>query len=441
MKLATSFTGTRGVRYPSPDVARGFMLLLISLANITFWTGVARVSAPNDAADTAWLWVRTLLIDARSYPLFAMLFGFGLATMVNRRIASGTENYLQSLPGVEAGREPTAQEEVWAREQATVDARRLVRRRGLWMVLFGAAHAVLFSGDVIAAYGLVAVIFAGWLARKHWKRAAVLCAVVVVACVVITFVIESFMTSQGAASATDMRAGGGESATTLLSYVSHGVTSWAVNLSTTPISLVVPAMFLGARLADTDLIAHPERHRRLLTGVGLGGLGIGAVGGIGVAQWATGGSLNLWAVPLHQVAGLAGACGWLALLALYAGGPRPDGRLTGLRRLASNVGRRSMTAYLSQTFLFATIFLALPALTGMELHLGEAWAAGIAVAVWLVTVGLCAVLERGGHAGPFETLLRTAVARSERRRRLSASPAPVLPTETAASSDAYGLVH
>ena len=422
MKLATSFTGTRGVRYPSPDVARGFMLLLISLANITFWTGVARVSAPNDAADTAWLWVRTLLVDARSYPLFAMLFGFGLATMVNRRIASGTQSYLQSLPGVEAGREPTAQEEAWAREQATVDARRLVRRRGLWMVLFGAAHAVLFSGDVIAAYGLVAVIFAGWLARKHWKRAAVLCAVVVVACVVITFVIESFMTSQGAASATDMHAGAGESATTLLSYVSHGVTSWAVNLSTTPISLVVPAMFLGARLADTDIIAHPERHRRLLTVVSLGGLGIGAVGGIGVAQWATGGSLNLWAVPLHQVAGLAGACGWLALLALYAGGPRPDGRLTGLRKLASNVGRRSMTAYLSQTFLFATIFLALPALTGMELHLGEAWAAGIAVAVWLATVGLCAVLERGGHAGPFETLLRTAVARSERERATAAPP-------------------
>ena len=426
MKLATSFTGSRGVRYPSPDVARGFMLLLISLANIPFWTGVARASAPNDAADTAWLWVRSLLIDARSYPLFSLLFGFGLATMVNRRIASGTQSYLQSLPGVGAGREPTPQEESWAREQATVDARRLVRRRGLWMVLFGAVHAMLFSGDVIAAYGLVAVIFAGWLARKHWKRAAVLCAVVVVACVVITFVIESFMTSQGAASATDMRAGSGESATTLLSYVSHGVTAWAVNLGTTPISLVVPAMFLGARLADTDLIAHPERHRRLLIAVGLGGLGLGAVGGIGLAQWVTGGPLILWAVPLHQVAGLAGACGWLALLALYAGGPRTDGRLTGLRKLASNVGRRSMTAYLSQSFLFAIIFLALPALTGIELHLGEARAAGIAAAVWLVTVGLCAVLERGGHAGPFETLLRTAVARSERKRPRPAPPSPAV---------------
>ena len=127
----------------------------------------------------------------------------------------------------------------------------------------------------------------------------------------------------------------------------------------------------------------------------------------------------------------------MALLALYAGGPRSDGRLTGLRRLATNVGRRSMTAYLSQTFLFAIVFLALPSLTGIELHLGEARTAGIALAVWLVTVGLCAVLERGGHAGPFETLLRTAVARSERRRRLPAPPAPASPV---GASDTYDLV-
>ena len=424
MKLATSFTGTRGVRYPSPDVARGFMLLLISLANITFWTGVARVSAPNDAADTAWLWVRTLLIDARSYPLFAMLFGFGLVTMVNRRIASGTQSYLQSLPGVEAGREPTEQEEAWAREQATVDARRLVRRRGLWMVLFGAAHAVLFSGDIIGTYGLAAVVFAGWLTRKHRKRAMAVSVVATVATISTMHTMGSHVAAQGLSAAAVMKQGAGESATTLLSYVSGSVTSWAgSSVATVLFSMVVPAMFLGARLADTDFLAHPERYRRLLTGVGLGGLGIGVAGGMGYGIWATGGTLAGWTAPLHEVTGLAGACGWLALLALYAGEPTADGRLAGLRRLASNVGRRSMTAYLSQTFLFAIIFLALPALTGMELHLGEAWAAGIAVAVWLVTVGLCAVLERGGHAGPFETLLRTAVARSERKRATAPPPA------------------
>ena len=117
--------------------------------------------------------------------------------------------------------------------------------------------------------------------------------------------------------------------------------------------------------------------------------------------------------------------------------------MTGLRRLASAVGRRSMTAYLSQTILFGTIFVIVPVLVmgqrlwvgqaggalivlavGQRLWVGQAAAALIALAVWLVTVGLCTVLERGGHAGPFETLLRTAVARSERKRPRPAPPSP-----------------
>ena len=441
MKLTTSFTGTRGVRYPSPDVARGFMLLLIALANIPFWTDVTHASAPSDTIDTAWLWVRSLLVDSRAYPLFAVLFGFGLVTMVNRRIASGAASYLSSLLGVEDGREPTSQEEAWAREQATVDARRLVRRRGLWMILVGAVHALLFSGDIIGSYGLVAVVFAGWIARKHWKRAVAFC-VVVIAVGTTTFLnMGSFLASQGATSAADAHQGSAESTGTVLSYISDGLLSWCGSLvSSLFFSMVVPAMFLGARLADTDLITHPERHRRLLVAVGLGGLGLGAAGGIGFAMWAAGGTLVAWTMPLHAATGVAGACGWLALLSLYAGGPRPDGRLTGLRRLASTVGRRSMTAYLSQTFLFAIIFMVLPTLTGIELHLGEARAAGIALAVWLVTVGLCAALERGGHAGPFETLLRTAVARSERRRRLPAPPAPPTPASPVDTSSTYDLV-
>ena len=445
MRMTTSFTG-RGVRYPAPDVARGFMLLFVAVANVPTWNKVpANVivgTFPVPAADAWWVFVRTLLVDHRAYPLFAMLFGFGLMTMINRRIASGTQSYLQSLPEVDAGREPTAQEEAWAREQATVDARRLVRRRGAWMILFGAAQAALFSGDIIGTYGLAAVVFAGWLTRKHRKRAMAVSAVVTAATISTMYTLGSHVAAQGLTAAAVMKQGAGDSATTLVSYVSGSITSWAGNsVATVLFSMVVPAMFLGARLADTDLIAHPERHRRLLTVVGLGGLGVGAAGGIGYGLWATGGTLVAWTAPLHEVTGLAGACGWLALLALYAGGPREDGRLTGLRKLASNVGRRSMTAYLSQTFLFAIIFLALPALTGIELHLGEARAAGIAAAVWLATVGLCAALERGGHAGPFETLLRTAVARSERRRRLPAAPVAVASTGPVATPGAYDLVH
>ena len=188
-------------------------------------------------------------------------------------------------------------------------------------------------------------------------------------------------------------------------------------------STIVPAMFIGARLADTDIMADPRKYRGLLAAIAVGGLVIGAASAVGVARWIAGGRLMVWDLVVDEVFGLAGACGWLALLTLYAGGPTSDGRLTGLRRLASNVGRRSMTAYLSQTILFGTVFVIVPKLLGTHLVVGEAASAGIAVVVWLATVVLCAVLERGGHAGPFEALLRTAVARTERRRRLPAPPA------------------
>ena len=435
MHLATSFTGPRGVRYPAPDVARGFMLLLIALANVSVWAVTARSGSPGGAGgaggtggtvDTAWIWVRTLLVAGRAYPLFAMLFGFGLTVMVNRRVASGTRAYLWGLGAAEDGREPTPAEEAWAREQATVDARRLVRRRGLWMILFGLVHGIFFYGDIIGTYGLAAVIFAGWLARKHRKRALAVC-------VLLTLILIW----------TQLNAGGNAAmmGTTYAEAVAQeqvhadglsvfavfllNVQRWAAQSVTIlgMASTIVPAMFIGARLADTDVMADPRKYRGPLAAVAVGGLVIGAVSAVGVARWIAGGRLMVWDLVVDEVFGLAGACGWLALLSLYAGGPTPDGRLTGLRRLASSVGRRSMTGYLSQTILFGTVFVIVPRLLGTHLVVGEAASAGIAVVVWLATVVLCAVLERGGHAGPFEALLRTAVARTERRRRLPEPPA------------------
>ena len=433
---ATSFTGSRGLRYPAPDVARGFMLLLISLANVGSWVAGPEGRAPS-TADRTWAFIRALFIDQRAYPLFALLFGFGLATMVNRRIASGTQTYLASLPGAAEGREPMPHEAAWAREMATIDAYRLVRRRGWWMLLIGFVHGLVFPGDIIGAYGLVAVLLANLLARKNYS------ALYLTGGIISVLALATYLASGTLSGGSTLTASGEQSVslTAALLWVVSNALQWAVVLVVQVlIALIVPAAVIGARLADTDLLTHPERHHRLLISVGLGGLVLGALAAFhGALTLATTVQLWPWDFAMTEFFGLAGACGWLALLALYAGGPRPDGRLTGLRRLASSVGRRSMTAYLSQSFLFATIFLALPALTGIELHLGEARAAGIALAVWLVTVGLCAALERGGHAGPFETLLRTAVARRERRRRLAAPP-PATPAAPVLTSSTYDLV-
>ncbi|MCR2052126.1 DUF418 domain-containing protein [Actinomyces bowdenii] len=426
MRFVTSFT--RGVRYPAPDVARGFMLLLIAVANVPVWihSTISPVSIGSvegvSLADRGWVLIRTMLVEHRAYPLFALLFGFGLVTMINRRVASGERAYLESVTGGSADQAAPALR-AWAREQATVDARRLVRRRGWWMVLFGAVHGVFFYGDIIGTYGLVAVIFAGWLARKHRKRAIAVSALITLMTGVAMLGMGWVVTS-GAAQAMGMLSVGDPTAGSDLPWFLINPRLWiAGTLGTAFLSMVIPAMFIGARLADTDLLSHPERHRRLLVAVGVGGLGLGALGGLhsGLARvgWA---DLFIVDFMISEWSGLLGACGWLALLALYAGGPRPGGELHGLRRLASVVGRRSMTAYLSQTILFGLIFAVVPWLVGTELRPGDAVAAVIAVGVWLVTVVLCAALERRGDPGPFETLLRTAVARSARRRRIPAPP-------------------
>jgi len=92
-----SFTGERQLRYPAPDVARGAMLALIALANVPFWiayfpetpqAGHAVLEAMN-GADQWWYLARTVLVDRRAYPLFSILFGFGMAIMASRTSPAG----------------------------------------------------------------------------------------------------------------------------------------------------------------------------------------------------------------------------------------------------------------------------------------------------------------------------------------------------------------
>lgn len=198
------------------------------------------------------------------------------------------------------------------------------------------------------------------------------------------------------------------------------VAQWAMTaLITVLISMVVPAFMIGARLGQTDILARPDRHRGLLWAVAVAGMLIGVVGslpyGLGVSGTVL--PVPVWSVVLFHVTGIAGACAWLALFALFAGVGEPRG----IRRVLAAVGKRSMTAYLSQTILFVVV------LGGMGLAgvpaVSDAWGAVIAVFVWVATVVLCFGLEVVGfERGPFEVLLRRAVARSARPR--AELPAP-----------------
>ena len=125
-------------RAVAPDVARGVMLLLIALANVHLYlydrpVGVRLYPADPAGADRAVTLVQMTLVDGRAYPLFGLLFGYGIGQLTARR--------------------PDAAEVVG-----------LVRRRGFALLAIGVAHVTLaWSGDIVAAYGLLAVLMARML--------------------------------------------------------------------------------------------------------------------------------------------------------------------------------------------------------------------------------------------------------------------------------------
>ncbi|WP_111837402.1 DUF418 domain-containing protein [Actinomyces bovis] len=420
----SSFTGAAAVRFPGPDVARGFMLLLIALANVPVWLTFFHHNPAPDALAEGWVLLRGALVDLRSFPLFAMLFGFGLATMSRRRMDAAVQQTAAALPaGIDGALRAQQLEE--ARAAALVDSRRLLRRRGWWMLLFGAAHGAVFPGEIIGTYAVIAVLLAGVIAARRWWVMVAVSAGVCLVNLVSFLNLGSFMNTlageDGGAGAGGAGVLGQELAGATLSplYPVLSLEMWAIGtLLAVLVSLAIPATCLGVWLADTELVRRPDTHRRALAVGGVLALTVGALGSVPFDLLVQGRTLAQWlAVPsmaIYSFTGLVGAAGWLALLLAWAGSGA-GGPLRGLRWLLAAVGKRSMTVYIGQTVLFALVFGAWLA-SGVQ-GVSEVTGALVAVGVWTALALGCAWMERMGFArGPLEVLLRRAVTTSARAR-------------------------
>ena len=436
-----SFTGARQVRFPAPDVARGFMLVLIALANVPFWlryfpdtpqVGEAALAAMN-GADQWWYLVRTLFVDRRAYPLFSILFGFGMAIMASRTIERERRLAMDAIAPEVSAAWNTVQWEI-VREaverRACRAASRLIRRRGWWMLAFGLVHGIIFSGDIIGAYGLVAVIFAEVIVmRRPWLR-------VLVGAIIACLSLLGIWSMAAMMGREPMVLESHGPVALDASYPLVSLTSWLIATPMTVLTaLVVPCVMIGVDASRWGLLQDPRGHGALLSSIAACGLGIGALGAVPFAlmqlDWAFVGSAA-WSYPLFHASGVAGACGWLALLALVGGGPREN--LGSVCAFLSAIGRRSMTAYLSQTLLFIFVFGVLGAF-GVRV-LGVAISGLLALCVWALIGFGCVIAEVAGSSrGPAEWALRWLVAKTARP-----VPLPTLPLAFTATSVVPGAV-
>jgi uncharacterized protein len=372
----------------APDLARGAMLLLIALANASgiFLAATPGLEAEPEGLERLYNFLSVEFVHARAFPLFAIMFGYGLVQLARRQEAAGaTRGQIRSI---------------------------LLRRNG-WLLAFGAAHALLlYSGDFLGGYGLIGIAFtllllfrgdgvhriAPWYLAVAFAYTAVLAALA--------------LGSLGSGSGADLPVTPFSSA----AAESYGAAlveraaEWPVHtLTLLPMILMV---WLGAWAARHRFLEEPGRHLRLLAWTAAGGLAVAATAGLPMALLSAGlldtGEEAAGAVRmLYETSGFFGGVGYVALFGLLAHALTRQGRPSGpIVTAITALGQRSLSGYLFQSV--AWTVLAMP----YTLALGERFGSPLltsgacALVVWLATVLAADAMRRASYRGPAETLLR-----------------------------------
>ncbi|MFC4014763.1 DUF418 domain-containing protein [Nonomuraea purpurea] len=363
----------------APDLARGLMLLLIAVAHAHMYlsghdVGLRGYSLEGAPIDRLVAGVQILLVDGRALPMFAALFGYGLVQLANRQFETG-----RNWPQV----------------------RRVLRRRSLWLLAFGFCHALLlFFGDILGAYGLIGLLFIGFLRRDD--RA--LLRVAAIGLVLHVVVVAGFGFLTISAPKGDTPAAMADPVEALMMRL----IGWSGMTPTYFLVSAVSAFMVGIWAARRRMLEDPVAHRALLSRAAVAGAGIALVGGlplmlIDTRVWTAPDAVSVSAYALHSVSGVAGGLAYAAIIGLVAGRAR-HGHHGPVTRALAACGQWSLTCYLLQSVVFVALFA--PYLGGLGTRVGDATASGIAVVTWLATVTLAARLAPRGRRGPAEALLR-----------------------------------
>ncbi|SEF18150.1 DUF418 domain-containing protein [Jiangella alba] len=356
-----------------PDLARGFMLLFIALANSHYFLrgDVVRGGFPMDGSwlDSAVTWLIATFVDGRAFPMFGLLFGYGVAQLVRRNEALGPRG-----------------------------VRRLLWRRSLVLIVVGFLHAMLlFVGDILAAYGVL-LLLGAWTVR--WRaRWLVLPAAAFFALLMLPSA-DSLSISTDPPDASMLPPD-------LAGMVSERIVVQPLVMLGGPIGFACPFL-VGLLAGRARVLERPAEHRRLLTVTAVVGLTVAVLGAqpvalmlAGVTDVPSASTLELIG-PLHDWSGVLGGFGYAALITLVAA--RLTGRTGRVTEAIRATGQRSMTCYLLQSVVWVAVFT--PFLLDLSGTLTVAGTALLATATWAATVVVADQLRRRGRRGPFEVLVR-----------------------------------
>lgn len=380
----------------APDIARGMMLLLIALAHTPYFLYTAQAGSvglhpvEGGLADRIAQALTLIVVDARVHTMFGFLFAYGIGQMYARQTSKGT---------------------------SPLQARRLLRRRHLWMLVFGAVHALLlWQGDIIGVYGLIGLIMVPLFFGRSDRTLKIWIGILLGLGALLTLAGMLVPADAGTAAAADMQRASIAEESYLAAAATRFVT-WSFQLVAGIATVALPTAFLmGVLAARHRILDEPSRHLVLLRRLALWGIAAGWITGAvlalqhtGVAEIAPVTALT----GLHFYAGIFTGVGYAALFGLLAHwmSGRAAASSRPVRWLGA-LGRRSMSGYMAQSVVWGPVLAAWG--LGLGAHLSSWSASLLAVLTWALTVAGAAAMERAGRRGPAEVLLRRLTYRPAR---------------------------
>lgn len=370
----------------SLDLARGSMLLLIILAHVPFMLylnepGVITKLDPENILEKGLNALMVIFVDDRARPLFAILFGYGLWMIYRKQTERKDER----------------------------EAKRLIKRRCWYLILFGAVLAGVFGGqDVLMAYGIAGLVLMPFFGRKNktliiWSVVTAVIYTFIVCLVwgVALFGIESY--------GLPMELTGDETYLNTIGERLIGVPF--VVIITHLLYPVIPSILMGFWFGQLDVLIQPEKNLAFLKKLMVIGGVISVLGSVPLLL------INeIWFPPyfiagvingIHVMTGLFGGLFYVGLFGILGYTIINPGTFT---QMIAAVGKRSLTFFCAYE-IFIVVFLS-PIAFNLGAYLSITTGFLFSLALWGAGLVSAYMLETRNMQGPLEWLMRRLVYKS-----------------------------
>src|SRR5690625_3604047 len=316
-----------------------------------------------------------IIVDNRARPLFAVLFGYGLVMIYRKQ----------------------------SRRKGAEEAKRMIKRRCWYLILFGAILAGIAGGqDILMTYGIAGLILVSSLKKDNNKIKKYMLISTIICLIYIPLLWAGLLIGNQSYGLPIELTGQETYVNTVLERL---IAIPIIPLFTHIFFPVIPSVLTGIWLGNLNSLIKPHRHIKLLKQLTIGGLTISLVGAIPLVL-----INDVWfpslfqagvAYGVHILTGFAGGVGYAALFGLLGVGIKYHGVIV---KAIIAMGKRSLTFFVLHEVLIVILLSPIGFNVGAFLTVTTSVLLGIIM--WIITLSIAYYMEYCQIEGPLEKYMR-----------------------------------